>query len=134
MKLRVESGLTGQIGKAKGNTPRGTIRIDINTHQIVLEITQREDRITHLKVDHPVNIESTIDMMTTTITVQTIVAGRDHGHVKDSGRTVTQIRSTLTNTTVTLTRGDMITITGPLTTQNIGHNGLTVLYIHIHNE
>ena len=67
MKFRVESGLTGQTGNAKGNTPRATIRIDINTHQIVLEITQREERIPHLKVDQPVNIESTIDMMTTTI-------------------------------------------------------------------
>ena len=134
MKLRVESGLTGQIGNAKSNTPRGTIRIDINTHQIVLEIKQREERITNLKVDHPVNIESTTDMMTTTITVKTIVAGRDHGHVKDRGRTATLIRSTMTNTAVTMTRGDMITITGPLTTQNIGHNGLTVLYIDIHNE
>ena len=61
MKFRVESGLTGQTGNAKGNTPRATIRIDINTHQIVLETTQREERIPHFKVDQPVNIESTID-------------------------------------------------------------------------
>ena len=67
MKLRVESGLTGQIGNAK----------------IVLEIKQREERITNLKVDQPVNTENAIDMMTTTITVQTIVAGRDHGRVKE---------------------------------------------------
>ena len=91
----------------------------------MLEITQREERITNLKVDQPVNTENTIDMMTTTITVHTIVAGRDHGHVKDRGRTVTQIRSIMTSTTVAMTLGDMITITGPLTTQNIGHNGLT---------
>mgnify|MGYP000418687753 CR=1 FL=1 len=97
MTLHLESGSTGQIENAKGNTPRGTIRIDISTHRIVLYIVQ-EKRTPNLKVDQPVNIENTMYMMTTTTTVQVIVAGR----------TVTQFRSTMTKTTntVTMTRGD----------------------------
>ena len=40
MTLHLESGSTGQIENAKGNTPRGTIRIDISTHRIVLYSTR----------------------------------------------------------------------------------------------